>query len=314
MGPNTSSRKYIDYDYGSTTEVTVLNCIIVNCGFSGAGCTATVTNTQLSGVNADAFESAKAMLIGVTIKSCARSFYLWNDVYVGTYKNVVTKNITSRGFTIGANSFTLDWNHVNPDYASWVISWAVGATGRIVKQYEFDLTTDTSATVTLKNGAGSTVFSVTSDAVTGKIATQTVSQGYYDQAHGNTLQDYGPFRLAITKTGKMSYTETGIVLTAKTAWEIKLRNQLSGDAFVGDVTNGKKFYKDDADTQLTGTYNAPVLTGNATPPDVSSGKTFYKDDPNTKLTGTAKSPSILVTLDGHILARVGKDKPNYISL
>jgi hypothetical protein len=36
----------------------------------------------------------------------------------------------------------------------------------------------------------------------GDIATQTVSRGYYDQAHGNTLQDYGPHTLTISKAAR----------------------------------------------------------------------------------------------------------------
>jgi hypothetical protein len=32
-----------------------------------------------------------------------------------------------------------------------------------------------------------------------------------------------------------------------------------GDAVVGDVTSGKKFYKDDADTELTGTAKFPSI-------------------------------------------------------
>jgi len=48
-----------------------------------------------------------------------------------------------------------------------------------------------------------------------------VSRGYYDQAHGNTLQDYGPHTLTITKAGYQTYVKK-FVLSAKTSWEIKL--------------------------------------------------------------------------------------------
>ena len=74
--------------------------------------------------------------------------------------------------------------------------------------------------MTLKDNAGSTVFSVTSGQ-DGKITGQTVSRGYYDQAHGNTLQDYGPHTLTITKTGFQDYRDT-ITLDRKIDLEIAL--------------------------------------------------------------------------------------------
>jgi hypothetical protein len=50
------------------------------------------------------------------------------------------------------------------------------------------------------------------------------------------------------------------VLDEKIDWRISLRNQLSGNAAAADVTTGKTFYADDADTQLTGTYTPPAAT------------------------------------------------------
>jgi hypothetical protein len=57
--------------------------------------------------------------------------------------------------------------------------------------------------------------------VNGNIATQTVSRGYYDQPHGNTLQDYGPHTLTIIKAGYQTYIRK-FTLMAGTAWEVKL--------------------------------------------------------------------------------------------
>jgi hypothetical protein len=111
----------------------------------------------------------------------------------------------------------------------------------------------------LRDIAENTVFSVTSDAVTGAIATQVVSRGYYQRSTGNTLQDYGPFTLTITKTGKMPYTQTGIVLTEKTKLQIALRNQLTATADVSDVLAGATFYKDDVDSKLTGSLVDPCV-------------------------------------------------------
>jgi hypothetical protein len=210
-------------------------------------------------------------------------------VYFQTYAGTV-KNSTLRGnqYLAFLDNVPADCTFINVDSPNWTFRWLNAGTYKLIRQYEFDLTTDTSAVVTLKNTDGSTAFSVTSDAVTGAIATQTVSRGYYAQATGNTLQDYGPFTLTITKAGKMPYTQTGIVLSEKTKLLIALRTQLLGTTAVGDVANGETFYSDDADVQLTGTL---ALTGNADATDVVTGKTFYKDDLYTQLTGTYVTPT-----------------------
>jgi hypothetical protein len=169
----------------------------------------------------------------------------------------------------GHSESSLSANHylINVETDAWVFQWLdANETGKIYRQYEFDLTTEPSATVTLKDNAANTVFSVTTDAITGAIATQVVSRGYYQRATANTLQDYGPFTLTITKTGKMPHTQTGIVLTEKTKLQIALRDQLTGTANVGDVVAGDSFYRDDGDCKLTGSLVGPDVFV-----DVSSG-------------------------------------------
>jgi hypothetical protein len=112
--------------------------------------------------------------------------------------------------------------------ANWTLTYSGTVTGTVVfRQYSFDLkVTDkdnnpiNGATVVLKDKDSNQIFNVNTDA-NGNIATQTVSRGYYDQPHGNTLQDYGPHTLIITKAGYQTYIKK-FTLSAKTAWEIKL--------------------------------------------------------------------------------------------
>ena len=113
------------------------------------------------------------------------------------------------------------------DSANWTITWAGVCTGNIYRQYTFNLkVTDkdnvaiSGATVVLKDNAGTQIFSVTTD-VNGDIVQQTVSRGYYNQANGNTLQDYSPHTLTITKAGYQRYTKV-LTLTEKTIWQIAL--------------------------------------------------------------------------------------------
>ena len=64
-----------------------------------------------------------------------------------------------------------------------------------------DNTAINGVTAIVKDRDGNTIFSVATSG-SGDIATQTVSRGYYDQAHGNTLQDYGPHTLTISKAAR----------------------------------------------------------------------------------------------------------------
>ncbi len=109
----------------------------------------------------------------------------------------------------------------------WTFAWNTASNKKIYRQYEFDLAvTDkdnnplSSASVELKDKDGNTVFSVTTDAY-GAIVTQTVSRGFYQQSTGNTLQEYSPHTLTVTKAGYQKYVKK-FTLSEKTKWAIKL--------------------------------------------------------------------------------------------
>ncbi len=140
--------------------------------------------------------------------------------------NVIARNCTyvlSFSNTQAGNGY-----FINCDIDNWAFSWSSGSNGNVYRQYTIDLITDPSATVTMKDKNGNTVFSVIADSVTGAIVTQTVSRGYYNKLFGDVMQDYGPFALTITKAGKMPYVATGFILDRKTDLKIALRDQLSG--------------------------------------------------------------------------------------
>jgi hypothetical protein len=151
----------------------------------------------------------------IHLSECNR--YIWFLTDGATFKNL--KGVGASDVAIRAQSVTTsDMYLVNPDFDVYTFNWS-GCTKVCYRQYEFDLSTDAGATVTLKDNAGTTVFTETP--ATGTITTQTVSRGYYNQANGNTLQDYGPFTLTITKDKKQTYSDQ-ITLTEKTKLDIKL--------------------------------------------------------------------------------------------
>lgn len=157
--------------------------------------------------------------------------YLFGFAYTNaqnyTLRNVLGKSAVQATFyehSITNSNIYL----INADLDAWTFEFDGGSTGTVnYRQYEFDLTvTDkdnnplSGASVTLKDKDGNTVFSETTDA-NGAIATQTVSRGFYDQAHGDTVQEYSPHTLTITKAGYQMYVKK-FVLSEKTRWELKL--------------------------------------------------------------------------------------------
>ena len=270
------------------TDCFFSNCMIYN-SYNTINPTYTITNMRIINTNYGLrTQSSPGTLTNLSIQGAAIAVYL-----EGSSSDVTITNLIGSGNTTIAGTNTSSGNLylVNPVVDSWTMNLWASPAFVVYRQYTFDLTTEPGATVTLKKADGNTVFSMTANATTGVIASQTVSRGYYDQAHGNTMQDYGPFTLTITKTGKMPYIQTGIVLSSKINWLIALRNQLSGTAAASDVAAGTTFYKDDADSKLTGTL---ALTGDAAAGDVLNGKKFYKNDPKTQLTGSYVNPAVFV--------------------
>jgi hypothetical protein len=142
-----------------------------------------------------------------------------------TLKNLIVRNVSLS--TILAASITTNDYLINADLDNWTITWSGSSTGKFFRQYEFDLTVIdkdnnpiSDAIVTLKDKNGTQVFSATTD-INGKIPTQTVSYGWYEQATGDTLNSYSPHTLTISKAGYQIYTKK-FTLDKKIDWRIKL--------------------------------------------------------------------------------------------
>lgn len=204
-----------------------------NCLFTGQ--TELIVNTSV-----DAFN------LGIEDTKAASPMYGIIAYGANTFNNVIVFG-SDRGIRLGSTSATLrncslaNFNSyaltivssavshflIDCTLSAWALLWVSSPTAVVYRQYSFDLkVTDkdnnaiNGATVTLTDKDGNQVFSITTDA-NGSIAKQTVSRGHYNQANGNTLQDYGPHTLAIMKAGYQTYTKK-FVLTGKTVWEIKL--------------------------------------------------------------------------------------------
>jgi hypothetical protein len=167
-----------------------------------------------------------------TINLSQKSYTIYSQTTIGfTVRNIIVRNSVNYAFWMGAT--TVDCYCINCDIDNWNIGWSGSWTSRLYRQYTLDLhLTDingnpiSGATVTLKDNGGNTVFSVTTGA-DGKIAQQTVNRGYYDQAHGDTLQDYGPHTLTIANSGYQNYQEV-ITIDRKMDLEVALLATVTG--------------------------------------------------------------------------------------
>jgi len=192
----------------------------------------------------------------VLVHSSGRSMYFVTIVTGGTLKDFKLKNPVHQN--IQCYDVRVPIYLVNPTLDTWSFNWVGAQDGKIYRQYTFNLkvteqdgTAISGATVTLKDKNDATVFSV-STAVDGTITEQTVSRGYYDQAHGDTLQDYSPHTLTIEKSGYQTYEKT-FTLEQKTDWEIKLAKAVGVFlSFGSPVINLKKTDPENKNVMVVG--------------------------------------------------------------
>ncbi len=144
--------------------------------------------------------------------------------------NLVTARNNVKSIYVYPASVAASLALIDCDFDAWTLNFA--SAGTVFRQYEFDLTVSNengnalsgrNVTLTMKNGTQ--VLNQATNS-TGQITTQTLTYGYYDQAHGNTLQSsaYSPYNLTIYDyTGTyLNYTTTFTPL-AKTAQGIALQ-------------------------------------------------------------------------------------------
>lgn len=160
---------------------------------------------------------------------------LWIGAGVSlTLTDIIARDMPT--YLLGRSNMNNDQYFINFDVDSWTFTG--GGTGKAFRQYTFTLEVFKSngvavagATVKLLNNDASEAFNVTTDA-SGCIAEQTVSRGYYDNANGDTLQDYGPFSLVVEKTGFETYVHEDITLDEPVDWRISLTSELTKPSIV----------------------------------------------------------------------------------
>jgi hypothetical protein len=209
--------------YGLTATSKVYNCLFVCFTLQTALPGSEVNNLVVTG-GKYAVTACRGTMNDIRCYTQDYALYVTTN-YPATISNVILRDATIA--TTYVNAITTDKYLINVDSDAWTFQYAGTSTAKIYRQYTFDLkVTDSAgnpvngATVTLKDKNSGTVFSVTTDS-NGNIPIQTVSRGWYSQTYLNTLQDYSPHTLTISKTGYTTYTQK-FTLTGKTSWQIAL--------------------------------------------------------------------------------------------
>ena len=168
-----------------------------------------------------------ATVSNITVMGATNAGILCGGTTDASISNVFNRGSTRLGWNSGPSNPTNTFYLINVDSDVWTFNFDAAALGKILRQYTIDIrVTDnlnnalSGATVTVKDNNGTAVFSVITDEG-GSIATQTVSRGHYQKDTGNTLRDYGPHTIIISKARYQTYQKT-FVLSAKVTWDIKL--------------------------------------------------------------------------------------------
>jgi len=129
---------------------------------------------------------------------------------------------------------------INGDVDNWNFVWYPTTTGEVFRQYEFDLTITymnytpmENANVTISNS-----YLGTSDSwltyANGSIPPQTYSMGHYNQTGGDSLYDYNPYNITVTRSGFRTYT-TLINITKEEDFPIALQETTAAVTYTSAI-------------------------------------------------------------------------------
>jgi hypothetical protein len=154
-----------------------------------------------------------------------------------TMKGLYMRNASTSDLNLWNN-----FNHyiINADFQSsaWRLLYSASTSGTVYRQYELDLkvidkdnVAINGATVKIWDKDSNLVVDTTTN-VSGVIATQTITRGYYNKANGSTLQEASPHLIKIEKAGYTMY-EADFTLGDKIDWLIALQTSILRNPSMG---------------------------------------------------------------------------------
>ena len=207
-----------------------------NCIFTGRSYPyfKTISNAQIYNTIVSSYYGFYAQFGGVI--SELDNFFVSAEHYCFYIQGVWVDFTFSNAKAFGGN-YLFRLENVNNDvYAinvewtsdNWVLKWS-DSSGKLYRQYTFNLELQCKNNTYLENANVTLSYSGQNGGIigswltnsTGQIPEQTLSMGFYNQTGGNTIYDYNPYNLTVTKTGFLTYIEN-FTLTKEIDWNICL--------------------------------------------------------------------------------------------
>lgn len=214
--------------WGVNNYLWKINGNIYNCNLNGAfGLRSSNSNNYNLYITNSSFGLLAPLGSDSLVKINNVNYALYSDgstelVFRGLNVSSVGSNLWYGWVSTGNVSIVDSFSEV------WSFGWGGGATSVIFRQYSFDLVvlngnvTDMigNANVTLYKGTSKIGSWLTNSS--GQIGTQTLTYGYYDSGHGNTIQGASdPFYLHIKASGYADY-DSKFYVTAPMALTVSM--------------------------------------------------------------------------------------------
>ena len=205
----------VDLEFSST--VTIYGCFATK-NIMLHSTTLDLYKCSLCSGDTEAIYNLLGVIDSLFISDYESAINLYNLATDVTYRDLTVRSCSyvSRSFV----NTVADLYLIDADVDSWAFVFHSSATGKVYRQYTFNLkvvdkngTPINGATATLHDKDGNQIFQVQTGS-DGTITEQTVTRGYYDQTHGDALQDYAPFKLTLKKPRYAEQTIKGITLDA----------------------------------------------------------------------------------------------------
>ena len=208
----------------------------------------------------------------VILQKGTYGFYFYIYSGTSTVRNVKIQDFTydfRLYLTANDNVYAIDTE------CSWNLYWWWMAQGKLYRQYTFNLKVVDKAGNPIPNAAvkiwdknNNLVVDETTNS-NGEISEQTLTYGYYDQAHGNTPVMHTPHTIKITKDGYQTY-EKKFTLDKKIDWMIALTAS-------PEITDWYNNHTNDNSTFIH-IYNATCIYFNVTTNQPIDNFYWYKND------------------------------------
>jgi len=224
---NAGTNQAVIFNYG--TNIRYWNLILSKTNLSPAQpCDGYNVNIQKLGATDAAISLATT---GATFDKISATD-VGRTVYASSNYGFTLSNLYARGCTYIVRP--LGWSGtgyiINADSNTWSVLWGGTCTGKVYRQYTFDLTVtypngtaieNANVTITHYGQAETEDYNGLTDS-NGQIPQQTLSKGFYNQTGADTIYSYDPYNLKIANVTGYNDYDGNFTLSEQTDWTITL--------------------------------------------------------------------------------------------